>query len=186
MYGAVGTTQTCSAQAFFAQFSLSTVMYNASLAVYYVLVIVKKKKDSEIARIEPWLHANAIAWGLGTGIAGLGFTVSLFLFTFVMIFRLYDAEKSIFPRPSSSSTRLGGIAGSVHRHWDVKRHGHWRRVKLEHVKEEIMEGAWAHDVEKYLPLSFLLVVLTSETSICLFIYCSVYINGRFTTRLCGL
>ena len=39
VYGAVGNQQTCSAQAFFAQFSLSTVMYNASLAVYYVQVI---------------------------------------------------------------------------------------------------------------------------------------------------
>jgi hypothetical protein len=75
VYGAVGTEQTCNAQAFFAQFSLSTVMYNASLAVYYVLVIVKEKKDHEIARIEPWLHVNAIAWGLGTGIPGLALTV---------------------------------------------------------------------------------------------------------------
>lgn len=80
VYGAVGTQQTCSAQAFFAQFSLSTVMYNASLAVYYVLVIVKKKKDNEIARVEPWMHANAIAWGLGTGIAGLGLTVRRILY----------------------------------------------------------------------------------------------------------
>jgi len=50
-------------------------MYNASLAVYYVLVIVKKKTDNQIARIEPWLHANAIAWGLGTGIGGLSLEV---------------------------------------------------------------------------------------------------------------
>jgi len=39
VYGAVGNQQTCSAQAFFAQFSLSTVMYNASLAIYFLLVI---------------------------------------------------------------------------------------------------------------------------------------------------
>ena len=39
VYGAAGNQQTCSAQAFFAQFSLSTVMYNASLALYYTLVI---------------------------------------------------------------------------------------------------------------------------------------------------
>ena len=75
VYGAVGTQQTCSAQAFFAQFSLSTVMYSGSLAVYYVLVIVTKKTDKQIARIEPWMHANAIAWGLGTGIGGLSLTV---------------------------------------------------------------------------------------------------------------
>ena len=53
VYGAVGNQQTCSAQAFFAQFSLSTVMYNGSLALYYVLIIVKGWSDHEIVRIEP-------------------------------------------------------------------------------------------------------------------------------------
>ena len=75
VYGAVGNQQTCSAQAFFAQFSLSTVMYNGSLALYYVLIIVKGWSDHEIVRIEPFLHAHAIAWGLGTGLAGLGLTL---------------------------------------------------------------------------------------------------------------
>ena len=75
VFGAVGNQQTCSAQAFFAQFSLSTVMYNTSLAIYYVLVIVKGWKDDEVAKIEPFLHVNAIAWGLGTGLASLGLTL---------------------------------------------------------------------------------------------------------------
>ena len=75
VYGAVGTQQTCSAQAFFAQFSLSTVMYNATLCVYYVLVIVKGWKDEDIVKIEPFFHGHAIAWGLGTGLASLGLTL---------------------------------------------------------------------------------------------------------------
>eukprot|EP00585_Thalassiosira_rotula_P003164 CAMPEP_0196133584 /NCGR_PEP_ID=MMETSP0910-20130528/2751_1 /TAXON_ID=49265 /ORGANISM="Thalassiosira rotula, Strain GSO102" /LENGTH=329 /DNA_ID=CAMNT_0041393327 /DNA_START=80 /DNA_END=1069 /DNA_ORIENTATION=- len=75
VYGAMGNQQTCSAQAFFAQFSLSTVMYNASLAIYYVLVIVKGWADHDIVKIEPFLHANAIAWGLGTGLASLALTL---------------------------------------------------------------------------------------------------------------
>mmetsp|Transcript_30691 Transcript_30691/g.55627 ORF Transcript_30691/g.55627 Transcript_30691/m.55627 type:complete len:340 (-) Transcript_30691:3940-4959(-) len=72
VYGAVGNQQTCSAQAFFAQFSISTVMYNASLAIYYVLVIVKGWFDDDIVKIEPLLHGNAIVWGLGTALASLG------------------------------------------------------------------------------------------------------------------
>ena len=75
VYAAVGTQQTCSAQAFFAQFSLSTVMYNATLCVYYVLVIVKGWKDEDIVKIEPFFHGHAIAWGLGTGLASLGLTL---------------------------------------------------------------------------------------------------------------
>ena len=75
VYGAVGNQQTCSAQAFFAQFSLSTVMYNATLCVYYVLVIVKGWKDEDIVKIEPFFHGHAIAWGLGTGLASLALTL---------------------------------------------------------------------------------------------------------------
>jgi hypothetical protein len=70
-YGAVGTQETCSAQGFFTQFSIVTVMYNASLAVYYVLVIVKGWKDADIAKIEPYFHLHALSWGFGTSIASL-------------------------------------------------------------------------------------------------------------------
>jgi len=75
VYGAIGNQETCSAQAFFAQFSLSTVMYNGSLAIYYVLVIVKGWKDSRIEKIEPLLHVNAITWGLSTALASIGLTL---------------------------------------------------------------------------------------------------------------
>jgi hypothetical protein len=75
VFGAVGTQQTCSAQAFFAQFSLSTVMYNASLSVYYVLVICRGWKDDEIVKLEPFFHAYSISWGLGTAIASLSLTL---------------------------------------------------------------------------------------------------------------
>jgi hypothetical protein len=75
VFGAVGTQQTCTAQAFFAQFSLSTVMYNACLAVYYFLVIVKGWRDDDIVKIEPFFHAFSIAWGLGTAVASLFLTL---------------------------------------------------------------------------------------------------------------
>jgi hypothetical protein len=72
VYGAIGTQGTCTAQAFFAQFSLSSVMYNASLSVYFVLVIVRGWSDGRISRIEPFIHLHAIAWGLGTACASVG------------------------------------------------------------------------------------------------------------------
>ena len=75
VFGAVGTEQTCSAQAFFAQFSLSAVMYNASLSVYYVLVIVKGWSDERILKVEPIFHLHSITWGLGTALASIGLTL---------------------------------------------------------------------------------------------------------------
>jgi hypothetical protein len=72
VYGAIGTQGTCTAQAFFAQFSLSSVMYNASLSVYFVLVIVKGWSDDRISRVEPYIHLHAVAWGLGTACASVG------------------------------------------------------------------------------------------------------------------
>lgn len=67
--------ETSSTQAFFSQFSISAIMYNVSLAIYSVMVIVKNMKDAETDRIEPLLHTNAIAWGLGTAIVGLVLTL---------------------------------------------------------------------------------------------------------------
>lgn len=70
-WGAVGNQQTCSAQGFFSQISITTVYYNAGLAVYYVLVIVKGMSDEVIAKkFEPLIHAQAIILGLGTALAG--------------------------------------------------------------------------------------------------------------------
>jgi len=50
-------------------------MYNASLAVYYVMVIVKGYKNKEVEKIEPLFHINAILWGAGTAFASLGLTL---------------------------------------------------------------------------------------------------------------
>jgi hypothetical protein len=50
-------------------------MYNASLTIYYVLDTVKEWNDHDVVKIEPFLHANAIAWGLGTGLASLALTL---------------------------------------------------------------------------------------------------------------
>ncbi|EJK55528.1 hypothetical protein THAOC_24732 [Thalassiosira oceanica] len=48
-----------------------TPTYNISLAIYYLLVIVKGWKEKRIAKVEKYLHALPILPGLGTGLAGL-------------------------------------------------------------------------------------------------------------------
>jgi hypothetical protein len=68
----VGTKETCAAQGFFMQLSIGTVIYNACLALYYLLVIRYGWKDEYIAkRVEPWMHFIALAFTLCTGAAGL-------------------------------------------------------------------------------------------------------------------
>lgn len=70
-FGARGTPQTCTAQGFFAQIGVSSVMYNASLSTYYLLVIRYGWSESRIVKIEPWLHAIPLVFGVATMIAGL-------------------------------------------------------------------------------------------------------------------
>uniref|UniRef100_A0A7S2LU29 G-protein coupled receptors family 1 profile domain-containing protein n=1 Tax=Skeletonema marinoi TaxID=267567 RepID=A0A7S2LU29_9STRA len=70
---AAGTTATCTAQGFFGQTAaLCTPTYNISLAIYYILVIVKGWKEYRVSKIEKYLHAFPILAGFGTGFAALG------------------------------------------------------------------------------------------------------------------
>jgi hypothetical protein len=67
-----GTTQTCSAQGFFAQLAIGTVTYSACLAFYYLLVVRYGWKNEYIAkRVEPWMHFVAVGFALSTSVAGL-------------------------------------------------------------------------------------------------------------------
>eukprot|EP00956_Cyclotella_meneghiniana_P036896 scaffold132034_cov42-Cyclotella_meneghiniana.AAC.2 len=50
-------------------------MYNLNLAIYYAKIIVKGKKENDIVKVEPYLHANAILWGMGTALASLPLTL---------------------------------------------------------------------------------------------------------------
>ncbi len=70
---AAGTTATCTAQGFFLQITaLCTPTYNVSLAIYYLLVIVKGWKETRVKKIEKYLHALPICLGFGTAFAALG------------------------------------------------------------------------------------------------------------------
>lgn len=72
-YGAAGTTATCSAAGFLGHGgSLTSICYNFSLTVFFLLVIRYGWKESQIkTRIEIWFHIIPFAVGWSTAIAGL-------------------------------------------------------------------------------------------------------------------
>jgi len=84
-FGARGNTATCSALGFFTQLGVSSVFYNASLLLYFLLKIRYKVKDDYLSKwIEPWMHIISIlvpliqaSSGVALGLfnpAGLGLT----------------------------------------------------------------------------------------------------------------
>ena len=73
--GASGTTASCSVQGFFTQFGIASSFYNASLSIFYLLVIRYGWREDQIRKIEPFLHALPVMWGLSTAIAGLSLTI---------------------------------------------------------------------------------------------------------------
>lgn len=75
VYGALGTTGTCTAQGFFNQLSLTSSFYNLVLAAYYVMLGTYQMTDEKIAKYEPFMHAFAILPSMGFAIAGLPLTL---------------------------------------------------------------------------------------------------------------
>jgi len=73
VYGASGTTQSCTMQGFFFHAGISaSPLYHASLSTVYVLNVVCELSNDRIARrAEPFLHAFPILFAWGTAIAGL-------------------------------------------------------------------------------------------------------------------
>jgi len=66
VYMASGTAGTCTAQGFWIQVGVGAPLYNASLSMYYFLVIFKGWKDHQMKKIEPFLHAVPILFSLST------------------------------------------------------------------------------------------------------------------------
>lgn len=73
VYGAIGNTATCSVQGYFLTLSVAVPIYNAFLALYYMLVIVYGYKDDRIkVFIEPAMHIVAFIWAAGTATVSAG------------------------------------------------------------------------------------------------------------------
>mmetsp|Transcript_9157 Transcript_9157/g.25765 ORF Transcript_9157/g.25765 Transcript_9157/m.25765 type:complete len:312 (-) Transcript_9157:70-1005(-) len=68
---ASGNDQTCLAQAFLVQFSLAAPVYNASLALCYVLIVKCGWNETKLKKLSLYLHLAPLVLGLGTAIAGI-------------------------------------------------------------------------------------------------------------------
>ena len=76
VYGAVGTTASCSAQGFFSQLNLLGPLYNLNLALYYLLLGKYHLTDEEISeRYERYMHPISLTIGIVFAIAGLPLTL---------------------------------------------------------------------------------------------------------------
>jgi len=67
----IGNRSTCSLQGFIVQFSISGVLYNASLSLYYLLVIKYGFQQRDIIIIEKYMHAFALLFGITTATTAL-------------------------------------------------------------------------------------------------------------------
>jgi hypothetical protein len=98
---ASGTDATCRLQGFFIQLGVASTLYNASLSLYFVLVICRGWKEHQVREIEPYLHAIPILWALGTASAGLGLGV------------YGSADLWCWARPSSQIFRWTALYGPL-------------------------------------------------------------------------
>jgi len=67
----IGNMFSCSLQGFIVQFSISGVLYNASLSLYYLLVIKYGFQRQEMVIIEKYMHAFALLFGITTATTAL-------------------------------------------------------------------------------------------------------------------
>lgn len=68
---ASGTDLSCDIHAFFIQWTIMTPIYNASLSLYYVLVVRLGWNERKIHKVRYWFHILPVCISLGTAIAGL-------------------------------------------------------------------------------------------------------------------
>jgi hypothetical protein len=62
--------ETCDAHAFFVQWTIMTPIYNASLCIYYVLVVKLGWNERQLQKVHYWFHILPVGISLGTAIAG--------------------------------------------------------------------------------------------------------------------
>ena len=66
-----GNKASCSAQGFIVQFSISSIIYNAALSFYYLLIIKYNYKSQQLRKFEVWIHIAPISFGLITAYSAL-------------------------------------------------------------------------------------------------------------------
>ena len=71
--GAEGNDATCKAQGYFIQLGFTSVLYNVSLAMYYLLVIIRSWRERKLRKIRLFLHGPLLLVGFGLAFGGLPF-----------------------------------------------------------------------------------------------------------------
>ena len=71
--GASGDHATCKTQAYFVQLGFTSVFYNVSLALYYLLVIVYSWRERSLKKIRIYLHGIPLLVGFGLAFGGIKF-----------------------------------------------------------------------------------------------------------------
>ena len=68
---AIGNDRTCQVQGFFLQLVIWSSFYNASLSIYYTLVIRYNWKERELKKLEWFMHGVPALWSIGSAVSGL-------------------------------------------------------------------------------------------------------------------
>lgn len=69
--GAMGTETTCTIQGFFVQLGFTSVFYNVSLAIYYVLVVAFDWREFQLKKVRMYLHVFPLALGFGLALGAI-------------------------------------------------------------------------------------------------------------------
>ena len=69
--GALGTETTCRTQAFFIQFGFTSIFYNVSLALYYLLVVLYNWREFQLKKIRLYMHLVPVLLGLGLALGAI-------------------------------------------------------------------------------------------------------------------
>ena len=75
VYGASGTTATCTTQGFFLQLAIMAPLYNAALSLYYLLMIRYSWSEERLRKLRVPLHGAILVFGISTAVAGLPLTL---------------------------------------------------------------------------------------------------------------
>lgn len=77
VYGAAGNDGTCTAQGFFIQLGMTSIFYNCSLSLYYMLVVALGWRERKLKKFKYMLLGVPLVIGLSLAFAGIPFYASI-------------------------------------------------------------------------------------------------------------
>jgi hypothetical protein len=73
IYGTKGNEATCKLQGFFFQLGFTSMFYNVSLSFYFLLVVCYGMRESQLKKLQLWLHIPGLLLGFALAFAGIPF-----------------------------------------------------------------------------------------------------------------